>query len=244
VTIDFVAEIRRESDRFYRLAADADPETRVLSCPEWDVADLVWHLGEVHWFWRTVVETQASDPEAVEAAKPDRPAAYPDVIAFGRAQAEGLLAALSTTADDVPVWTWALDDADHSVGFIRRHQVQEVAVHRFDLELAALGAGSPIDPQSAADSIDEALHIVLPWTVDADKPLSGSVHIHCTDVPGEWYVEPAGDVERVHRKGDVALRGGASELLLVMYKRLTSDTLDIVGDGAVAQDFLARLDGS
>ena len=65
---DPLGAIRLESDRFYALAEGADPSRPVPSCPEWTVADLVWHLGEVHWFWATDIELRATDPDTVEAA--------------------------------------------------------------------------------------------------------------------------------------------------------------------------------
>lgn len=48
-------------------------------------------------------------------------------MAWGRSQAAHLLEVLAGTGDDVRVWTWALDEADHNAGFICRHQVQEAA---------------------------------------------------------------------------------------------------------------------
>lgn len=50
----FAEAIRRESERFYAIADGADPARHVAGCPAWDIADLVWHLGEVQWFWATV----------------------------------------------------------------------------------------------------------------------------------------------------------------------------------------------
>src|SRR4051794_8781057 len=125
--MDFVAQIRRESELFYATADTADPSRPVTHCPDWSIADLVWHLGEVQWFWATIVETEADDPEKVEQAKPARPADYQELVAWGRSQVDHLIAVLEATPDDVRVWTWALDEADHTVGFIRRHQVQEAA---------------------------------------------------------------------------------------------------------------------
>ena len=40
----------------------------------------------------------------------------------------------------------------------------------------------------------------------------------------------------VHAKGDVAARGTASDLLLMMWNRITPDRLDVFGDG----DLLTR----
>jgi uncharacterized protein (TIGR03083 family) len=241
--MDFLTAIRRDSDRFYAAADSADPARTVPGCPDWTIADLVWHLGETQWFWGTDVETRASGPDEIEQAKPDRPAEYRDAIAWGRAQADRMIGLLEATPDDVPVWTWALSESDHNVGFVRRHQVQEAAVHRWDIEQAATGAPQPIEPDVAADSIDEILAITLPWGVRADKPLPGSVHIHATDTDTdtEWFVHPDGRVDPTHDKGDVAIRGTASDLLLALYTRVPLTDLDVVGDASVAHEFVARM---
>jgi hypothetical protein len=66
--MDYLAAIRSESDAFYATATGVtDPSLRVASCPDWSIADLVWHLGEVHWFWSTIIETRATSPHGVEA---------------------------------------------------------------------------------------------------------------------------------------------------------------------------------
>jgi uncharacterized protein (TIGR03083 family) len=239
--MDFLTAIRRDSDRFYATADSADPARPVPNCPDWTIADLVWHLGGCHWFWGTDIETRASGPEEIEQAKPERPAGYGDVVAWGRAQADRMLHLLETTPDDVTVWTWALDDTQHNVGFIRRHQVQEAAVHRWDIEKAATGRPQPIEPDVASDSVDEILAITLPWGAHPDKPLPGSVHIHCTDTDGEWFVHPDGRVERIHAKGDVGIRGPASDLMLALYTRVPIAALDIVGETPYAQEFITRL---
>lgn len=239
--MDFLAAIRRDSDRFYATAERADPALPVAGCPGWAVGDLVWHLGECHWFWGTDVELRASGPEEIEQAKPERPAGYGEVTAWGRAQADRLVHLLETTPDDVPVWTWALDDGAHNVGFVRRHQVQETAVHRWDIERAVDGRGRPIEPDVAADSVDEVLAITLPWGARPDKPLPGSVHLHCTDTEGEWFVHPDGRVEPIHAKGDVAIRGTASDLLLALYGRVPLADLDVIGDESLAHELVARI---
>ncbi len=243
--MDFLDSIRQESELFYKTAEGADPSSRVPSCPEWTVTDLVWHLAEVHWFWATIVDTRATEPEQVEARKPLRPDAYDELVAWGREQVDYLIGALEATPDDTAVWTWALNDADHTVGFVRRHQVQEAAVHRWDLQRATSGGeADPIDAAAAADSIDEFVAITLPWGVHDDKPLPGSVHLHCTDIDGEWFVAPDGAFERTHAKADVALRGTASDLLLALYNRVPVDELDVVGDASIAREMVARVDGT
>lgn len=239
--MDFLGAIRRDSERFYAVAGDADPTGPVPGCPEWTIADLVWHLGEVHWFWGTDVELRASAPSEMEAMKPERPADYGELLAWGRAQADRMVRILEATPDDVPVWTWALNESDHNVAFVRRHQVQEAAVHRWDMERAATGEPQPIESDAACDSVDEFLAITLPWGVRADKPLTGSVHLHCTDAEGEWFIHPDGRVERTHEKADVAIRGTASDLLLGLYSRVPVGDLDVVGNAALADELIARV---
>jgi hypothetical protein len=37
-------------------------EAEVEHCPEWNIADLVWHMTDVHWFWRTIAADRLSEP--------------------------------------------------------------------------------------------------------------------------------------------------------------------------------------
>ena len=68
------AIVRAESDRFAEVLADADPDTRVPSCPDWTVADLLWHLGEVQMFWGDDRGAAVDDPAGAE--DPVRPDGY------------------------------------------------------------------------------------------------------------------------------------------------------------------------
>ena len=61
--MDLLAAIKRDSDLFYATADGADATLGVPSCPDWTIADLVWHLAEVHWFWATVIEMKAENPD-------------------------------------------------------------------------------------------------------------------------------------------------------------------------------------
>lgn len=238
--MDALEIIRREGEVFYDVAAGADPSRRVPSCPDWDIADLVWHLAEVHRFWAVIVERQLQDPVEAEASAPERPADLDGLVAMGRANLDQLLTALDGADDATPAWTWS---TQHDVGFIRRHQVQESFMHRWDIQQAAGGAPpDPVDPEAAADAIDEFLAVSLPWIVDADRPLPGSLHLHCTDTTGEWVIHPDGRVEPVHAKGDVAVRATASDLILALYGRLDLGTAELFGDEALAAELLRRID--
>ena len=61
-------------------------------------------------------------------------------------------------------------------------------------------------------------------------------HFHRTDGDGEWLVRltPAGpEIEHAHAKGDLAVRGGASDLLLVLRNRGGLDRVEVFGDAAL-----------
>jgi uncharacterized protein (TIGR03083 family) len=158
----------------------------------------------------------------------------------------GLLEELGQVDPDTEVWTFT---DDHSVRFVMRRMAHETAVHRWDAEVA-VGRDTTLDPALASDGIDEFLtHFVQVADEDA-MPIAGSVHLHCTDVPGEWtlYTDegdageaglPAFRLVREHAKGDCALRGTASDLLLVLWRRLPVERIDVVGDAEVAARFLA-----
>jgi uncharacterized protein (TIGR03083 family) len=241
--MDYLRSIQQDGELFYTTASDADPARGVPCCPDWLVGDLVWHLGEVQWFWAAITEQRATAPEQVEAGKPARPRTYAETIAWGRSQLDRLAHVLQSTPDNVPVWTWAPDESRHNVGFIRRHQVQEAAVHRWDIQSAASDRiPDPIDPEAASDSIDELLSVSLPFGVSHSKPLSGTVHIHCTDVGGEWFIERDGSVDRAHATGDVAMRGTASDLLLVLYNRIDVEVIDVTGNESLARHLVERIE--
>ena len=54
------------------------------------------------------------------------------------------------------------------------------------------------------------------------------MHLHCTDVAGEWLVTftaEGPEVEPVHAKGEVAARGTASDLDLYLWGRVDADVV-------------------
>jgi hypothetical protein len=72
--------------------------------------------------------------------------------------------------------------------------------------------------------------------------VGGSVHIHCTDVAGEWTVRESDDgfeVSREHAKGDAAIRGAANDIVQVLWRRVPLTACDVVGSTEVAARFVA-----
>ena len=121
---------------------------------------------------------------------------------------------------------------------------QETAVHRWDAQDAA-GDPEPIDAELAVDGVDEWLEV---FGASQDRKPEGAgetIHLHRTDGEGEWLVRVQPDridVTRGHEKGDAALRGSSSDLLLVLWRRLPLDRVEVLGDRAVAERFLGWQD--
>jgi uncharacterized protein (TIGR03083 family) len=231
---DYLESLRRDGEALLAAAAVAGLDAGVPGCPGWRVADLLHHVGEVAHFWGTLVRERLTEPSGyVPPARPDGAA----VADWCRDRHAFLLDALRETPDDAQVWTWS---RDHRVGFVVRRMAHEVAVHRVDAEQAT-GRPGAIEPELASDGIDELLdHFVGPQ--GAGQAAGGSVHVHCTDVAGEWLLrfEAGGPVlTREHAKGDVALRGPASDLLLALWRRRPLDAVEVIGDAGALDRFWA-----
>jgi uncharacterized protein (TIGR03083 family) len=210
----------------------------VSSCPGWPLQRLVGHVGRVH---RWAAAFLAAGPDSAEqvSAGP-RPPQGAAVLDWYQESLGVLVAELARHEEGAPARSFL---GPGTARFWFRRQAHEAAVHRWDAQDAvAPGFAEPVDSVLAADGIDEWLEVFVPRflaRVDVPAELHGaSVHLHCTDSglapgSGEWLlrVDPAGpQVVRAHAKGDAALRGPASDLLLAVWHRLPLGAVDVVGD--------------
>ena len=218
-----------------RTALDAP----VRACGSWRVADLLWHLGEVHRFWTAVAVSGMTNPPAVD--REPRPSDIDMLTWFGNGL-RSMVKALDGAPAERPCWTWA---GEKDIAWVARRMAHETTVHSWDVQRAA-GHRPDIDAELASDGIDEFLHVMTPLVREGQPVVGGSVHVHCTDVEGEWLAVPADGlhmtVTREHAKGSVALRGRASDLYLVLWRRLPVDLVEVIGDASVADRFLSRAD--
>ena len=236
--LDHLDLLRGELDAFVA-ALHAGPLTApVAACPGWDLARLGGHIAYVQRWATEAVRTAVSPPPEDIAEVPD-PAVLVEWVRDG---GEALIAALC----DVPVdaTTWHPFPAPRTAGVWRRRQLHELTVHRWDAQ-DAIGDAAAIGPAVASDGVDEYLSMMLPRRIirDGGELPQSSLHVHCTDTPGEWLVWSAGNevqLRREHAKGDAALRGSAEALLLALWgRRHRRSDIDVVGDPAVAEAWLA-----
>jgi uncharacterized protein (TIGR03083 family) len=157
----YLDHIRTESRRFREVLAGCDPDARVPGCPDWDAADLLFHLAGVQRFWSTIVRERPAGPEQVR--DPVRPATYDGLLAFFDESSAALVASLGQADPGDEAWTWS---PEQTVGFVLRRQAHEALVHRLDAEQAA-GSVTPLDPALAGDGVVEALDVMFggcpPW---------------------------------------------------------------------------------
>ena len=211
-----------------RLGLDAD----VPSCPGWTVATLLNHTGRVH---RWAAATVAARQSAPFPPRPDE--VTPEWFEEGVAE---LCGTLQGTSPDTEMWNH-LDGRPRGIFWYRR-MANETAVHRWDAE-AAHAVTTPIDTGVALSGIGEIFEVYVPraLTQNPGAELGGSIHLHATDADagaGEWTVRiDAGraTVRREHDKGDLAIRGTASDLLLLLWGRLdlAGGPFETFGDSGV-----------
>jgi uncharacterized protein (TIGR03083 family) len=246
--------LRTDAVRFLEIVADHGFDHPVPSCPGWNLGDLAWHLGGIWNRWGRIVSEGITTLEGVEAiGRPQRPS-DDFLLDWVTSAHTAMFSALARASDDTEVWTWT--GSNQPEIWVERRMTQETAVHRWD---AANAVGIPYDiPVAvAADGIDEFLTWFAARRItEGAAPVGGTVHLHCTDtgadiaegsddrslVGGEWLVhrldESGIEVTREHAKGDAAVRGRASDLLLWLWRR-DAGAVEILGDTAVAERFRA-----
>jgi uncharacterized protein (TIGR03083 family) len=219
--------VERESAALADALAAGPLDATVPTCPEWTLAELGAHVGNVLGVWSHVLceATGRHKPQLGDAPTDG------DLAAWFRGCAGALVEELRATPPNVEVWTWMPDD--RSPAFVARRMAHEVAVHRVDAELAQ-GSATPIEAELAADGIEEVLLIT-----SQQEPPAGdgqTLHLHGTDRGDEWLLTLGAEglgVERRHGKGDLALRGSVSDLELVLYQRPPSGPVEHLGDDEV-----------
>lgn len=228
----YLDAIERESAALRSAATRGPLDAVVPTCPDWTLEELVRHVRNTQ-RWGMLNVQRATPAEHVPFDEVGDAPKGPAVIdAFTAATAE-LVSTLRKTGPDAPVWTFRGPSVSRFWG---RRAALEVAMHRWDGE-NAVGLAQPIDAPLAADGIDEILDFASTLMASKFAGTSGTMHVHSTDADGEWLVDFDGRivVTREHAKGDVAARGSASDLLLVLYGRVPPETVELHGDGALVE---------
>lgn len=243
------AEIEASAGTLAGLVEGADLTRPVPTCPEWTFRQLATHVGRAHRWVAQIAATRSAEPipfrEVPDGRMPDEPAQHAPWLRDGAAR---VIAAVREAGTD-PVWAFG---RVRPASLWARRMAHETAVHRADAEIAC-GREPEFAADVAADGIDE-------WLGLRAGPINGSpqlqalpdgavLHVHATDgglsAAGEWLVHRQGSelaVQYGHGKGDVALRGPAARLLLVLLRRVPSDDpqVQVIGDAELLRGWLAN----
>jgi uncharacterized protein (TIGR03083 family) len=232
--------IAAESRRLSDVVAALELEARVPSTPEWSVRDLAHHIGEVQWYWGENVRAQNPDERSGASLT-----AFPedgDLLAWMGWCTYSLLGALREVGPDAPCWAWWPEP--HTAGAVGRHQAQEASVHRWDAE-GVSGESEPLHEGLAEDGVPEFIEIM----VGADlASLPGAVTLTAIDTGASWRVAGAaagaaasgGSGRSAGRVSE--LRASASDLVLMLYRRLPVPDDAVVGDPILVAALLSLAD--
>jgi uncharacterized protein (TIGR03083 family) len=220
-----------EIERFASTLEDASPSARVPSCPEWSVHDLASHLGVIHRWAQRLVATRS--PEWVGGSSMDLERGPVDATWLRRG-GDTLVTTLRSADPVAEMWAWG---PDHHVRWWSRRQLHETLVHRIDLELG-VGTTSLVEPFLAVDAIDEFLVNLesagrFSPRVRELRGDGGLLQFSATDASASWTVElrPEGFALVDAAPPDAQLRGRATELLCVLYRRLALEDSDLLVTG-------------
>ncbi|HEX6522882.1 MAG TPA: maleylpyruvate isomerase family mycothiol-dependent enzyme [Streptosporangiaceae bacterium] len=245
----FFAELRACTAELARIV-EGDLDRPVPTCPGWTFRQLAIHLGRGHRWAAQIVATRATAPvamrEVADGKLPEDPARHAPWLNQG---ADQVIEAVTAVGSD-PVWTMT---GMRPASFWARRRAHEAAVHMADAQLA-IGREVDLAPEFAADGVDEWLALLTEGTSEPDRArvreLGGegqSLHFHATDPgltgTGEWQIRRTASgitVEHGHGKADLAVRGPATSLLLVLTRRLPASdpSIEVFGDQALLTHWL------
>ena len=241
------AGLRENTARLADAVAGGDPAAPVPTCPQWQLRDLVGHVGQAHrWaagLARTGEVAPAPDPADAE------PGPSGEWSGWLRTGAEDLISAVADTGPETTVTTFL---GPLPAVFWLRRMLHDTSVHHAD---AALATGVPfvIAPDLAADAISEGLGLMATPGAESLKPdlaaLRGrgeTLHLSPTDTaePG-WLITRTPDGPRWQRadgEAAVSVSAPVRELLLVFTRRLSPDDADakVTGERALLDHWLAH----
>jgi uncharacterized protein (TIGR03083 family) len=252
----FCQEVVTQTGLLREVVAGADLAVTVPTTPDWNLGQLLRHVGgnlrSVEMAVRTGTAVTEPERQVPDHGGPsgDDPAALDAWLAGAAAR---FAETLAEAGPDVQAQVWQVRWPTFSWA---RRAAHDLVVHRADAA-GAVGAGYAVAPDLAVDAVDEFLDLLSNPQVagsapdPAGGPAPGStVHLHATDagagVEAEWLVElgaPTFAWRHAHARADVAVRAPLTDLLRVVTRRLPPDAdgVEVLGDRAVLDAWLERL---
>ncbi|NEC88894.1 maleylpyruvate isomerase family mycothiol-dependent enzyme [Streptomyces sp. SID12501] len=225
-TARFVEILDTEGQLLAAAAEQAGTDAKVPTCPDWQVRDLVRHVGAVHrWAASYVAERHTSPQRLGDLTDLDGG----DLLTWFREGHRTLVDTLAAAPPDVECWSFL--PAPSPLAFWARRQAHETAVHRVDAQSALGTAPSPLAPDFATDGIDELLlgfHARAKSRARTDEPRV--LRVRATDRDDAvWTVRLSSEPPAAERTTDQAdqaapeadceVTGSAAALYLALWNR-------------------------
>jgi uncharacterized protein (TIGR03083 family) len=230
---EHVEQLRLDGERLAEVASSTDPAALVPTCPEWQLRDLVRHVGGVHRWATGFVQGDGRQPpdgdlEQLVGGWPEDA----DLAGWFRAGHRALVEALESAPADLETWTFL--DAPTPLAFWARRQAHETAIHRVDAEGAA-GEVTGFPSRFAADGVDELL-LRFAGRPGRALPvdLPRSMLVRATDVPRSWRVTfaPTGFqilTDPIAADAELVVTGDAPRLYVMLWNRQGTAGLQAAG---------------
>jgi uncharacterized protein (TIGR03083 family) len=222
-----IQAIEVESAVVAELVVTADLDAPVPSCPGWALRDLVLHLGRVQRSWGE--HLRAGTPDIPWQGTHVEPRTDADLAEWFVASTGALVSALESVGSGAPCWTWWGEPRTSDA--VARHQVQEAGVHRWDAQ-SALGTPAPLRSDLAHDGVAEFLEVMT----DPDPTaVTAQVAFEAPDTGGRWRIGPDAPTR-------LTVRATASDLVLLLYRRLPVSAVVLDGDADALVALFATFD--
>jgi uncharacterized protein (TIGR03083 family) len=246
--VDFRTALIEETKALGEVIRGADPATSVPTCPGWTLNQLFKHVGRGNRWSAQIISDRMHEPLDPRSVRDGKPPEDPDAaIAWLESGVQAIFDAVDHVGAETRVWTFT---GPKPAGWWIRRRLHEATVHRADAVLAVGGEYS-IAPELAADGISEWININIAGADPHSPPLSRglALHLHATDEglgpTGEWTItndEDGLNWSHDHTKGESAVRGTATNLLLALTRRKASAEagLEVFGDAAIWDGWLSH----
>jgi uncharacterized protein (TIGR03083 family) len=186
---------------------------------DWNVRELVTHVGGVHRWAADIVRTASATPETDAGRAVGSGPADDELADWFRAGHAALVDTLRSAPDGLDCVTFL--PADSPRHFWARRQAHETAIHRIDAEAAAGGA-TPLETSFAQDGIAEMLGGFARRRRKQELP-AATIGLAATDGPS-WLIRLGG--EQIEGgpadsldSADATVGGSSSGLCLWLWNR-------------------------
>ena len=234
MAVDLVGVIESEGARVLA-AYRSNLDGRVPWSDRWTVRSVARHVAGSHHAVALILADRPSADFEQAAAMPRIETNDPAFPEWFAGNTERLLTQCRTVPPAAACW------APHpllagTAAYWTRRIAYDTLVHRWDAEAGAGIIGAAMEPEIAADAVDELLDVGLRVTrAVADAPGGPAIRLASTDTPHAWHLDLS-EIGRltIHAQPiDVAvtLSGTAEDLLLWLWGRIEIDGTSIEVDG-------------